>query len=251
MKKLLSFFPFLLLLFAFSGCSTDPSKVYMRFDVNAGSAPLEYNTNYTVNGSVIQFTLVKFYVSEIGFQKTSGEYLHFSDRYLLVNADSTNDFYVGELEPGNYNAVQFGLGVDSARNTENGSLAIPAYDYPDDHPLNAAAQMYWAWNPGYIWMKLEGKIDLNNNGSFADAGETFGIHTGLDPAYRVIEKSIGIASEGNDMQLVATADILRFFDSYDLVTQRNAHPMSTGSAEFGYVTQIVNNAVNVFTISVQ
>lgn len=233
----------------FWGCKSDSATTDFSFKVNlkAGSAPLVYNTNYTVGGKTIQFGLVRFYMSQVALKNASGQYTRFGDVYLLADNDSTNTFAIGEIPTGSeFTAIQFGLGVDSSRNTQNGSLAIPSYDYPDGHPLNPSAQMYWSWNPGYIWMKLEGKIDLNDNGSFADVGETFSIHTGLDPAYRTVERTISFTPGNDPVVLQVDADILRFFDGYDIVAKKDAHPLTTSSVEFGYVTEIVDNAENVF-----
>jgi len=220
--------------------------VYLQYNLKAGSNDLAYNTSYTAAGYTIQFTLVKFYISQVALQKQGGEYMTFGDMYLLADADSLNRFYIGTVEAGEYTGIRFGLGVDSSRNDINGSLAIPAYDYPDTHPLSASNQMYWSWNPGYVWMKLEGKIDMNSNGSFSDPGETFGIHTGLPPAYRFIERSYSFSAGGDDINLKIGADILAFFNGYNLAAQRNAHPMTTASPEFIYVTEIVDNAEDVF-----
>lgn len=234
----------------FASCKndSDTSRLYLQVNIKAGSNALAYNTDYTAAGYTIQFNVVKFYLSQFVIQTGGADSVVLNDLYMLEDADSTNRYYIGELSNTTYTGIRFGLGVDSTRNDINGSNAIPAYDYPDGHPLNAANNMYWSWNPGYIWMKLEGRIDLNSNGNFSDPGETFALHTGLNSSYRTISRPYAFSLTGEDKTLKMDADILQFFNGYDLANQLNAHAMSTTSPEYPYVTELVNNANLVFGV---
>jgi hypothetical protein len=52
---------------------------------------------------------------------------------------------------GNYTSVAFTIGVDSARCTADLSKRTGVLD-----PAKGGEGMYWAWNSGYIFMKIEG-----------------------------------------------------------------------------------------------
>lgn len=245
-KRGIVIFSIILVIITTQGCNNNStSRLYLKLNLKSGSNTLLYNTNYTVAGYTIQFNMVKFYLSRIEILNNQGN-LEFYDLYLLADAEKENTFLISELENGNYTGIRMGFGVDSTRNDINGSNAIPAYDYPDEHPLNASNNMYWSWNPGYIWMKLEGKIDLNANGNFADAGETFSLHTGLNLSYRTLTRNYDFSITGEDKTLQLDADILKFFDGYDIANQLNAHAFSTSSPEYIYVTELVDNAELVF-----
>src|SRR5688572_9795845 len=156
MKKY--FFLFVLGLILVS-CEPDAIKdntVSIKFNLKAGTAPLAYNTTYDLSGLDIQYTEFRFYISQPAFS-SGPDQIVFSDAYFLGDAASTNNtFVVGDLGKRAIDGIAFGFGVDSSRNTQNGSKAIQAFAYATDHPLSASNNMYWSWNPGYIWMKLEG-----------------------------------------------------------------------------------------------
>jgi hypothetical protein len=65
-------------------------------------------------------------------------------------ADSSTHVFFKNLEISNYDDVSFTLGLDSSKNV-SGDLEN-AYD-----PLLG---MYWAWNTGYVNLKLAGKSSL-------------------------------------------------------------------------------------------
>lgn len=237
-----------LLLVTCKSADTPHTLLHVNFKLKAGSSDFSLNTNYTLQGKLIQFTTVRFYVCQ------------FSYKTPLGNGYTTLDSLYHIVEPGNtvwtipvknnitLDRIQFGMGVDVTRNDSSGALAIPAYDYPADHPLSASQNMYWSWNPGYIFMKLEGRVDLNGNSSLNDPGETFSLHTGLNNAFRIVNKDVHIPL-GNESEknIYIEADIFRFFDNYDLPNQLNAHPTNTSHPEYVYVEELVENIQAVFS----
>jgi hypothetical protein len=170
----------------------------------------------------------------------------FNDSYFLGGVGENNTFVVGDIGKRTIDGIAFGFGVDSSRNTQSGSLAIQAFNYSVNHPLSASNNMYWSWNPGYIWMKLEGRQDLNDDGDFGDAGETFSIHTGVDEAYRFISRTYIFTMNDEPKTIQVDMDVLQFFDSYDLASFPFAHPLDTNSADYHNMVAIQDNANLVF-----
>ncbi len=244
MKKYLLFSLFALFLFS---CENEPGNniLSIKFNVNAGTTPLQYNTNYLLDTTTIQFTSFRFYISQPVF--TSGaDVIAFNDAYFLGEAGGNNIFEVGDIGKRTIDGVAFGFGVDSSRNTQNGSKAIQAFSYSVDHPLSASNNMYWSWNPGYIWMKLEGRQDLNDDTDFNDPGETFSIHTGVDEAYRFISRTYIFTMNDAPKTIQVDMDVLRFFDLYDLAANPFAHPLDTNSSDYHDMVAIQDNANLVF-----
>jgi hypothetical protein len=232
-----------------SGCSGEKeSRVYLKINLTAGGQPLQLNTNYTTpDGTLIQFSMVRFYVSQISLVKDNHEELHYPDQYYLADSERENLFLIDEKVIGKFKGIRFGLGVDSTRNDSSGIYAVPAYEYPADHALSPANFMYWSWNPGYIFMKLEGKVDTSGNGILNEIGETFSIHTGFKEAYRFIERNYSFTTKGDDIILQVNAEIPNFFTNYNLRSEKkDAHPSSSKHEEFPYVLEIVNNSNLVF-----
>ncbi len=218
----------------------------IKFNINAGSVPLQYDTDYLVDTLTVQYTQVRFYISQPEF--TSGaEVISFPDAYFLGDAASSNNtFVVGDLGKRTIDGVAFGFGVDSSRNTITGSKAIQAFAYPTNHALSAANNMYWSWNPGYIWMKLEGRMDTNEDGDFGDPNEIFSIHSGVDAAYVFVNRTFIFTMNDEPKTIQIDMDINKFFDGYDLVSYPFAHPADTTSADYHTMKQVQDNANVVF-----
>jgi hypothetical protein len=55
------------------------------------------------------------------------------------------------------------------------------------HPLAMQTpSMHWDWNSGYLFMKIEGRVDTSGNGNALPVTEFF-YHIGLDKMRRTIE----------------------------------------------------------------
>jgi hypothetical protein len=222
------------------------NTVSIKFNINSGSSALAYNTTYTVNGLDIQYTEVRFYISQPVFSSGPNQ-IAFNDAYFLADAaNSNNTFVVGDLGKRIIDGVAFGYGVDSSRNTQNGSKAIQAFNYTTSHPLSAANKMYWSWNPGYIWMKLEGRMDSNDDGDFNDANEIFSYHTGIDAAYTFISRTYILDMQGQPRTIQIDMDIDQFFTGVNIVANPFAHPLDTTSADYNTMLSVQNNANLVF-----
>ena len=100
-----------------------------------------FGENYTI-------TKLKYYVSNVKFvihekrTKTSNVYLIDASKKNIISTPVPSK---------NISGISFLLGIDSALNcsgAQNGAL----------DPLN---DMFWTWNNGYIFFKLEGKSELS------------------------------------------------------------------------------------------
>ena len=105
----------------------------------------------TENKDSISFSTLKMYFSDFRFrEKLSGGITEIDTLIFYDLADSSTHVFFKNLEISNYDDVSFTLGLDSSKNV-SGELEN-AYD-----PLLA---MYWAWNTGYVNLKLAGKSNL-------------------------------------------------------------------------------------------
>lgn len=133
---------------------TNPSSQTGEFDVEfehtVGTAPLVLNTQvYTTPvGDQFNVSTFKYYISNLKLTKTDGTQYAVPESYYLVNSatSSTQHLTIKDVPVGDYKALTFTIGVDSARNVAGAQTG--ALD-----PSNA---MFWSWNSGYIFTKLEG-----------------------------------------------------------------------------------------------
>jgi hypothetical protein len=244
--KRYSLFFILVLMLASCQPETKDNTLSIKFNINAGSSPLAYNTNYTVAGYTVQYTLFKFYMSQ-PVLSSGADMLHNNDSYFLGDASlSNNTWVIGDIGKRTIDGIAFGFGVDSSRNSINGSRAIPAYAYPTDHPLSASNNMYWGWNPGYIWMKLEGRVDANSDGDFNDVNEQFSFHTGVDPSYRLVSRTFIFSMNDAPKTIQIDMDVHKFLESHDFISYPFAHPSDTTSIDYHTMMAIQENSNLVF-----
>lgn len=125
------------------------TPIPIHFDVVVGNQPLRFDTLMYENEHHQKYALsmVKFYVSAIRLH-CEGNLDMTSEKYFLVDAsDSTSTTITLPRVPiGTYRSISFTLGVDSAHNCSG--LQEGALD-----PMRG---MFWAWNTGYIFLKIEG-----------------------------------------------------------------------------------------------
>ena len=94
-----------------------------------------------------QITAFKYYVSNIHLVKTDGKSVSVPG-YFLVNEEEPDSrkIQLTHLPEGNYTRIEFLIGVDSAQNCSG----------IQKDALDPAKGMFWAWNTGYIFLKLDG-----------------------------------------------------------------------------------------------
>ena len=111
--------------------------------------PLELQHIYlTQNNDSISFSTLKIYFSDFRFKdKISGRITSIDTLIFYDLSDSSTHSLFNELSLINFESVAFTLGLDSSKNV-SGELEN-AYD-----PLLG---MYWAWNTGYINLKIMGE----------------------------------------------------------------------------------------------
>ena len=111
--------------------------------------PLELEHVYlNQNNDSISFSTLKIYFSDFRFKdKISGRITSIDTLIFYDLADSSTHSFFNDLNLSNYECVAFTLGLDSSKNV-SGELEN-AYD-----PLLG---MYWAWNTGYINLKIMGE----------------------------------------------------------------------------------------------
>ena len=155
---------------------TGTGPVTIEFDNRFGDGPLNFGTAYTnQNGEEVTLNLFNYYVSNFVLVKEDGtEYIVPKDEcYHLVRHDvaATHSLTINNVPAGEYTKVKFIIGVDSLKSTSDVSARTGALDVATN------GDMYWAWNSGYIFVKMEGTSPA------AGMGGTFMYHIGLYGGY--------------------------------------------------------------------
>ncbi len=154
------------LLFGGAGCdlfendgfsATDKGTLKIAFDNVAGDKDLVMETgNYTnAAGETFNVTTLKYFVSNIKLTTEDGKVVAYpqeSSYFLVDESDPTSlTLTLTDVPAGNYKALTYMIGVDSLRNTMDVSKRTGTLDI-----AGKAKGMYWSWNSGYIFFKMEG-----------------------------------------------------------------------------------------------
>lgn len=205
MKKYL----LLLLFFAYgftSGKVYAQEKVTLVFKHKVGKQSLVlFDSLYTNNfNEPFIVNKLKYYISKITFH-SKGK-VETDKQYYLIDANDNNTHSIS-LSTNLYNieAISFTIGVDSLKNTEG--VQTGALD-----PMNG---MFWTWNSGYIYAKLEGQSD-----SSKAASNYFTYHIGGYKAHENAVETVYLKIPQPTTQtkkIVIDADVLKWFDGVSAI----------------------------------
>ena len=126
------------------------SSFTIEFEHQVNGAALALNTtNYkNAKGEDFKINIFKYYVSNIKLSKADGTTYLIPESYFLIDESKRDSKMItlNNVPTGDYTRIEYTIGVDYARNfagAQTGAL----------DPING---MFWTWNSGYIFVKLEG-----------------------------------------------------------------------------------------------
>jgi hypothetical protein len=140
-----------------ASCNPDTPKsemgtVTLEFDNVFDGDDFTIGNEYTIsNGDVIKPSKLLYYISNISLSNDDGSTMHkFSDSYYLVDLTDAASLNIdlADVPNGDYTKVNFTIGVDSTRNVSGAQ----------EGALDVVNGMFWSWNMGYVFMKMEGTV---------------------------------------------------------------------------------------------
>ena len=255
-------------LFTFSSCSdsvenSEPTpvaeggKLRLEFDNVVGDKNLVLNSVTYQNATKEDFVVTKlnYFISNIKLTKTDGTVFTVpqDSSYFLIKEDTKATQFVtlNNVPFGDYKAVEFMVGVDSLRNTappeKLKGVLDPGGSMADDG-------MYWVWNSGYIFVKLEGTSSKGN-----PVNNKFYYHIGLFGGYsqktvnntRVVKVEFGRlkapVTEKATPEVHLLVDVLKIFDGPGTnLSIEKFNSVMGGQQEKSQ--QIANNYAKMFTL---
>jgi len=184
-----------------------------------------YNTVYDINGVNVQFTDLRFYLSNFELHDDADNEVAIEGKVLLIDAGSTGHQELGEISKdfNHIHEMHFLFGLDTINNHIDPITASA--------PLNDAS-MHWGWAPeeGYKFMLIEGKSDVDGDGNY----ENFAIHLATDHLSRAISKDVHKDIENNSIMMMTMVNYKMLFtdvDFSDLSGTHGNHPLTNGIAD--------------------
>ena len=132
----------------------------LLFEAMVGDSGLTLGTSNTYTnqaGNTFNVTMYRYYISNIKITKMDNSIWMEPNSYHLIDHsdDPSTLVTIPNVPFGNYKAIEFMIGVDSARNNSGAQTGA----------LDAANGMFWSWSSGYIMAKMEGNSPQSTAGA--------------------------------------------------------------------------------------
>lgn len=153
------------LLVVFSSCKDDKvddpgnsevTQLKVSVQPVYGGETLYLDSTYsTSEGYDVQFTNLKFFAEDV-----RGPASQLDDASLFDYRITGTALFTKEGAPADFTSLEGNLGVQSSINHSDPSA------FPNESILNISnsGDMHWGWNPGYIFIKVEAKVDTIPDG---------------------------------------------------------------------------------------
>lgn len=223
--------------FTFLSCfqlfAQSKDSLHINFKVNFDKFPLELNKEYTTsNKDKIAISTFRCYVSNIEIYYADKSVFKEKNSFHLLDLENPNSCIIPITNKNDkiISKVSFNIGIDSLTNT-SGALT---------GDLDPTKGMYWAWQSGYINMKMEGKSPSCNSEASGRKNE-FQFHIGgyLQPYYAMRKKVIAVNHYGNVNIVIDTsiffAEIELYKISSVMIPGKTAMELSDSMAKMFYL----------------
>ena len=142
------------------------NKLVIRFHNYVGTDKLVLDSVVYKNalGQAYTISMFKYYVGNIRLKRNGGpDYI--SHEYFLLDEDNSQSeqLILNDIPEGDYNSLSFMVGVDSLHNCSGVQSGA----------LDPVKGMFWTWNTGYIFLKIEGHTSFSKS-----PGHIFEFHIG-------------------------------------------------------------------------
>ena len=234
---------------------TTTGRIRIEFDNIVGDRDLTLNTANYKNAAGQNFTVSKlnYYISNIKLLMANGSSftVPLDSSYFLIRESNaaSQEVTINNVPAGEYTGVQFIIGIDSLRSASDVSKRKGILDELSG-PTNAEG-MYWNWNPGYIFLMLEGTSDSASSpngkiyyhiGGFG--GRTEKTLNNIRTAKVDFGGKKAIVTSTLSPEVHLMADVLKIFSGSTQVSfSKNPNVMFQDYSSF-----IANNYVNMFTL---
>jgi hypothetical protein len=226
-----------------SSDSAATAYISIRFHPEINGTPFRLNETFTNSfGESYSATIFKFYFGQIAL---SGNPQHSQavngDPYYLVDLADPSSLEINTtIKPGTYNAISVLLGVDSARNVSGVQSGA----------LDPAKGMFWTWNTGYIYTKLEGtspsSTQVNGKFEYHIGGFRWPYSAIRNFTVTLTDTDTWQLQEGKTLELDISVDMDAFFN-YSYPVRISEEPVCMTPGELAY--RISGNFAGAFQLT--
>jgi hypothetical protein len=249
-------FIFLAISGTFASCEKDPSTDDDHATPHVHTGAIEINLQamfgdsllamsrgqryLTANNDSVEVSLFRFYLSNMELTDVEGNRISIPDAYFLCDAadGETMNFTLTGIPIGDYQELKLMIGVDSARNVSGSQTGA----------LDPANNMFWSWNSGYIFFKLEGtspQSQIGGNSIVYHIGGFAGANRAQRTTSIYFGNTTASVTETHTPQILLKADAGQLFYSPHLISIAN-DPSETAISPFA--SQLADNYSNMISL---
>lgn len=190
------------------------------------SAPATY---ITASSDTIRVSQLQYYFTNIVFQRSDGSLVAANNYHLVDFSDPlTSMIKISNIPKGEYTRILFFVGVDSLHNHSGAQTGA----------LDPAYSMFWTWNVGYIFFRI--------NGNFGSTNTSYSLDLGGDA--NLMKYSLPLNMElSADKTIKLKMDLKELFQTpfnYDLKSdQKDIHTTNEPG-----ISKLVQNSVDMFSV---
>jgi len=201
--------------------SQNKNEIKVVFQPFFGSYPLILDSTYVFENGQIEFSTLKFYISNVQFLKNEKIVFKESNSFHLFDAsDIKSQSFTFTIPKGLlFTDLNFNFGIDSLTNI-SGAMG---------GDLDPTKGMYWTWQSGYVNFKIEGTSSL-----FHNKRKEFQYHLGgyLFP-FSALQK-ISLEVEANNT-LFILVDVKKIMETFDLSSLDHIMSPSAEAVRLSYL----------------
>jgi hypothetical protein len=217
------------------------AKLNIRIEHFVGGRQLSLDSVEYKNalGQVFTVSRFRYYLSNVTLKNADGATFQSQDYFLVDESVQDSKLITLTGVPvGTYSSISFTIGVDSLHNcsgAQSGAL----------DPING---MFWTWNTGYIFLKLEGHANAS-----VSPGHIFEYHIGgyMAPNNCIRQVTLNFRKKGLHIANDKTDELPLKCDILKILKKPVAIDFSKLSSvtDFHNATTIADNYQDMFTIN--
>lgn len=221
----------------FPGSHPETRRLTLYFSNRAGQEMIQPGKTY-LNPFGESYTIRNFeyYISDISVEDSSGKRVLLSgDTYLVDQSDSSSWTIRLKAPASGFSSLVFLLGVDSIKNVSGVQTGA----------LDPYKGMFWTWNTGYIYAKLEGTSPSAHTGGTYYTYHIGGYKSGENVS-RMIRLKLPGSVKRNDVSIRIFADANKWFSGSTPIRIATS-PVCHSPGELAM--KIADNYKSMFTIA--
>ncbi|MDZ4758001.1 MAG: MbnP family protein [Bacteroidota bacterium] len=238
------FFGLILFVVSCKGEKETNGTIVIQFNHYVTAEPLQYKSGlkyFNKSGNKYNIQTCRYIVGKIALVHDN-DLVEYIDGYHIIDADNPNTqkITLANIKPGNYKAITFAVGVDTAANNNYLNNGIKPSSLESD------ISMDWS-GMGFRFVVLEGNYIKD---SASTSQNSYGYHVGLNENLNLYNFSSSTFNiNGNQKTANIKVDFAKFFDGtnqWDISSQETNHSENSRKAD---TRKLGQNIAQMFSLT--